>query len=113
MIQVKAIHVEPKKSFLCKSEISPLATSTIVVIMPKKNQSHGCQFGPRHSTESFHALFFSFLSLSFFYFFFIHMTVDDPVDALILQLPDELQIKILGYLPPTERLRAAGVRIPI
>ncbi|CDH48303.1 f-box lrr-repeat protein 20 isoform 1 [Lichtheimia corymbifera JMRC:FSU:9682] len=37
------------------------------------------------------------------------MTLDDPVNGFILQLPDELQIKILGYLPPTERLRAAGV----
>ncbi|KAI7874459.1 RNI-like protein [Lichtheimia hyalospora FSU 10163] len=41
------------------------------------------------------------------------MTLGNPVNdfcPLILQLPDELQIKILGYLPPTERLRSARVR---
>lgn len=40
------------------------------------------------------------------------MTLVNPESDLypfILQLPDELQIKILSYLPPIERLKAAGV----
>lgn len=44
------------------------------------------------------------------------MTLVNPESDLypfILQLPDELQIKILSYLPPIERLKAAGVRIPM
>lgn len=61
------------KKPLCKSEISSLATScltaTVVVIMPKRNQSHGCQFGPRHRLNRF---VHSFFLLSLFFSLFLY-----------------------------------------